>query len=411
MVIVLMFSVWRVALAGGNFNNGTNAGLLNSNFNNSSGNVNTNIGAHLYLKSEKNSTYDAMTVPLGKKNKIENSISISYLMQRTSCLLQANNEMKRHANIYGQIASRQNIELAFKNAKKGKRHYQEVANIISNPQKYLSNLQTMLEKDAFVNSEYQISDRYTGHKWRKIYKLPFYPDRLVHHCIVQVMQPIWINMFIRNTFATIPGRGIHDGVTRVKKALNDVQNTQYCLKLDVRKYYPSVDHNVLKCILQKQVKDKRLINLFNTIIDSAPGIPIGNYISQWFGNVYIAYLDHFIKEKLQVKYYFRYADDMVLLSDSKTELWTWKAEIEQYLNNNLKLSLKDNYQVFPIDVRGIDFLGYRFYHTHTLIRKEIVKNFKKSINSEKAAKQTQSAYWGWFKHADTYNLTQKYFQS
>jgi len=409
-VIILMLLVWRVVLAGGNFNNGSNAGLLNSNFNNSSSNANSNIGGHLYLKHIKTYPLGIITLPLGKKeNSNHNSVST---IAGTLCWLQANqNNMKRYSHLFENIIAPENLATAFEKARKGKAHYREVREISKNPEHYLLKLHNLLKEGQYENSPYFIFERFTGHKLRKIYKLPFYPDRIVHHSIVQVMMPIWMNLFIRDTFATIPGRGIHDGVSRVKKALQDGPNTKYCLKMDVRKYYPSVDHDVLKLILQKQIKDSKLMHLLNTIIDSAPGIPIGNYISQWFGNVYLAYFDHFVKENLGIKYYFRYADDMVLLSNSKHELRQQKESIEKYLNENLKLSLKGNYQIFPVDARSIDFLGYRFYHTHVLVRKGVVKNFKKSIHNQKADKQTQSAYWGWFKYANTYNLTQKYFQT
>ncbi len=407
---MLMLLIWRVVLAGGNLNNGSNAGLLNSNFNNSSSNVNTNIGGQLYLKQKNIYPFGIITLPLGKKQK-SGLRSVSTVPGKLCSLQAKQKNMKRYSHLFEQVIAPENIKLAFEKARKGKANYREVREISSHPEKYLQALHELLRDEQFENSPYFIFERFTGHKVRKIYKLPFYPDRMTHHAIVQVMMPIWANQFIRDTYATIPGRGIHDGVARVKKALEDVPNTKYCLKMDVRKYYPSVDHDILKSILQKQIKDDKLMRLMNTIIDSAPGIPIGNYISQWFGNVYLSYLDHFVKENLRAKYYFRYADDMVLLSNCKMQLWEWKEKINNYLNDRLKLQLKDNYQVFPVEARSIDFLGYRFYHTHTLVRKGIVKNFKKSIQNQKAAKQTQSAYWGWFKYANTYNLTRKYFQS
>jgi len=320
-----------------------------------------------------------------------------------------NANMKRYNNLYEKMIAVDNINTAYKNAKIGKRHYREVIEIDRNPGVYIDKLHHILKSEQFINSDYVVFKRFTGHKEREIYKLPFFPDRIVHHCIVQIMQPIWISILIRNTFSTIPYRGIHDGVNRIKHSLKDKQETKYCLKMDVKKYYPSIDHDILKSILRRKIKDKKLINLMNIIIDSAPGIPIGNYISQWFGNIYLAYFDHFVKENLKVKYYFRYADDLVIFDRSKQHLSSIKTAIEQYLNNNLNLKLKENYQIFPIDIRGVDFLGYRFFHDYTLIRKSIVNNFKRKIKNRRANKHIDSAYWGWFKHADTYRLTNKYF--
>lgn len=113
--------------------------------------------------------------------------------------------------------------------------------------------------------------------------------------------------------------------------------------MDIRKFYPSVNHDILKAIIRKKIKDDDLLWLLDEIIDSADGVPIGNYLSQFFANLYMAYFDHWVKEELKVKYYYRYADDIVLLSDSKEQLRNWLLAIKVYLTSMLKLKLKDNY--------------------------------------------------------------------
>jgi len=403
-VIILWLFSWQVAAWGGNLNNGTNAGLGYANFNNTTG-ANTNYSSHLCLK--ENLTF-VITPALAEKYKIKNTVSSH--SKRKLHFVQAQ-QMKRKGDLFEKLCDKGNIEIAYKNAKKGKRYYKDVIEIEKNPDKYINELQSLLINNQFVNSKYKVFSKNTGHKIREIYKLPFYPDRIVHHCIVQVCQPVWIQLFIRDTYSTIPCRGIHDGLNRLKNALKDVQNTQYCLKLDVRKYYPSIDHQILKSIIRQKIKDKNLLSLIDKIIESAPGVPIGNYLSQWLGNLYLAYFDHFVKENLKVKYYFRYCDDMVLLSNDKSQLWEWKNNIEKYLNNNLKLDLKSNYQVFPVNIRGIDFLGYKCFYNYALIRKSIKQEFKRKLKNKIATPQTQSAYWGWFKYANTFNLTQKYFKN
>ena len=314
--------------------------------------------------------------------------------------------MKRIGNLYSKIYDYKNIELAFKNAKKGKKKYNEVKLIESNKEFYFNQIHEMLKYNTFKNGKYEVFEKQSGHKLRQIFKLPFFPDRIIHHCIVQILEPIWTKSFIRDTYSTIPNRGIHDGVKRMKQYM--ISKPKYCLKLDVRKFYPSIDHDVLKQILAKKIKCVKTLNLLSEIIDSAPGIPIGNYLSQWFGNIYLSYIDHFIKEKLMVKQYCRYCDDMVLLHDNKEFLWSCHHKIDDELRK-LKLDIKSNYQLFPVDIRGVDFLGYRFFHNYTLVRKSIVKNFKSKIN-KKARPQDFAAYWGWFKHANTYNLVKKYFK-
>ena len=163
--------------------------------------------------------------------------------------------------------------------------------------------------------------------------------------------------------------GIHAAAKAVELALKDVAGTQYCLKLDVKKFYPSVDHDVLKKFLRRKFKDADLLWLLDEIIDSAPGLPIGNYLSQYFANFYLAYFDHWIKETKRVKYYFRYADDMVILASNKSDLHKLLFEMRQYLLG-LKLDIKDNYQVFPVEERGIVFKQQKrvvFVGANTLI--------------------------------------------
>lgn len=320
--------------------------------------------------------------------------------------------MKRHINLYDAISSKDNIRSALFNSIKNKGHYSEVKQIIKNPEKYVELLNELLINNNFKNSKYTVFLKTTGHKTREIYKLPLFPDRVLHHAIVQIMMPIWINILIRDTYSTIPKRGIHDGVRRIKAALKDQPNTIYTLKLDIQKYYLNINHDILLNILNKKIKDKRLMSLFDEIIKSAQGIPIGNYISQWFGNIYLAYFDHFVKEELGAKYYFRYCDDIVILSSNKEYLHAIFLKIKDYLDINLKLTIKKNYQIFPTSIRGIDFLGYRFYHTHTLVRKSIVKNYKRKLkhtqlNGHKRRSQLAS-YNGWFLHANTFNLLKKY---
>lgn len=313
--------------------------------------------------------------------------------------------MKRVGHIFNQFCSEKNIRLAFANAEKGKRHYRDVHIIASNLDYYVSDLQEKLQSKTFRTSKYEIFTRNSGGKLRQIYKLPYYPDRIVHHCIIQVVQSLWVSLLIRDTFSTIPGRGIHDGVDRIKKSLKDVDGTRYCLKLDIKKYYPSINHTILKQIIRKKIKDQDFLSVLDEIIDSAPGIPIGNYVSQWFGNLYLAYFDHWVKEELKCRYYYRYCDDLVIMGASKQDLRDKMAQINDYLQTELSLELKSNHQIFPVQKRGIDFLGYRFFHGYTLVRKRIVKAMKQKVGNRKS----MASYWGWLKHADAYRLTQKYF--
>lgn len=314
--------------------------------------------------------------------------------------------MKRYGYLWEPMCSLENIELAHHRARRGKRHYAEVKMVDEDPQRYFAEIRQMLTEKTFVNSDYTVMIKTEGPKEREIWRLPYYPDRIIHHCILNVLEPIFMRHYIRDTFAALPGRGIHDGVRRVRKALKDEGGTRYCLKLDVRKFYQSIDHNVLKGQIRKRVKDPHVLWLTDAIIDSAPGVPIGNYTSQHFANYALSDFDHWVKETLGVKHYFRYCDDMVLLSSDKGVLHAWRKEIGAYLRERMHLKVKDNWQVFPVADRGIDFLGYRFFHTHTLVRRSIVRAFKRRFRH--GSRRSMAAYNGWFKWADTHNLKQKY---
>jgi retron-type reverse transcriptase len=147
-----------------------------------------------------------------------------------------------------------------------------------------------------------------------------------------------------------------------------------------------------------------LLWLLDEIIDSAPGLPIGNYLSQYLANFYLTYFDHWLKEEKRVKYYYRYADDVVILSGNKRELHQLLEDIKLYLEE-LKLEVKENHQVFPV-ARGIDYVGYVFYHTHIRLRKQIKKNFARKISRNPTHASTAS-YLGWLSHCNGKHLTKK----
>lgn len=299
--------------------------------------------------------------------------------------------MKRVRDLYHKIADIENLKLAARKAKKGKSNRPEVIYFFEHEDELLIKLQKQLLDHTYRTSEYTTFKIYEP-KERVIYKLPFYPDRIVHHAVMNILEPIWTKVFISNTYSCIKGRGIHGAFRAVKKALRDRENTKYCLKLDVRKFYPSINHSKLKDIIRRKIKDKELLMLLDEIIDSTDGVPIGNYLSQFFANLFISYLDHDLKEKLRIKYYFRYADDMVILSSNKQQLHEIKDYVQQRLTE-LDLQLKDNHQIFEVESRGISFVGYVFYHDKVLLRKNVKVNMcKRSARLNKRKNLTKQKY-------------------
>lgn len=313
--------------------------------------------------------------------------------------------MKRRNNLYQRICSVENLQLADSIARKGKLNQPGVLRHDRNRDHNIQDLHLALINKTYKTSEYTTFTIYEP-KERVISRLPYYPDRIVHHAIMNILEPVFVSTFTADTYSCIKKRGIHAAARAVKEALKDTPGTQYCLKLDIKKFYPNIDHEVLKQLLRRKIKDQDLLWLLDSIIDSAPGLPIGNYLSQYFANFYLTYFDHWMKEDLQVKYYFRYADDMVILSDNKDYLHQVLAQIRLYLHDNLKLQIKENYQVFPVAARGIDFVGYVFYHTHTLLRKSIKKSFARML-AKNSNPQSIASYRGWAIHCNSKNLLKK----
>lgn len=321
--------------------------------------------------------------------------------------------MKRINNLFEQICSIENIELADERARRNKTNRKNVKIHDKHRKEDNEKIRQMLLTGIYVTSKYKTFKIYEP-KERIIFSLPYYPDRIIHHAIMNILEPIWINIFIDNTYSCIKGRGIHKLVKDLKGDLQkDRENTKYCLKLDITKFYPSIDHDILKEIIRKKIKDKLLLVLLDSIIDSAEGVPIGNYLSQFFANLYLAYFDHWVKEVLKVKYYYRYADDIVILCSNKKQLHYWFKQINNYLNIKLKLKIKPNYQVFPTDSRGINFVGYVFRHDYILIRKSLKQRMFRLINKYKNNKITftrflhgMNSYLGWLKYCNSKHLLQ-----
>ena len=316
--------------------------------------------------------------------------------------------MKRIGNLYERIYSIDNLILADKRARKGKINTKEVKEFDKSRYRNISTLHHLLKESKYKTSEYKIFTLFDP-KEREVYKLPYFPDRITHHAIMNVLEDIFVKTFTTDTYNCIKDRGIHKAFYKLKKDLKNTKSAKYCLKLDIKKFYPSINNNILKELLRKKFKDEKLLNLLDEIIDSTKGVPIGNYLSQFFANFYLCYFDHWIKETLKIKSYYRYCDDIVILASSKEELHIIFNNIKEYLNNNLLLEIKSNFQIFPINKRGIDFVGYKFYHTHIRLRKSIKIRFIKMIKYNKNEKSIAS-YNGWLSHANCINLKNKYIK-
>lgn len=333
--------------------------------------------------------------------------------------------MKRVGFLYEKVYDKENIRKAIINAQKGKSHYRGVINVNKSPEKYVDLLHDMLKNKTYETSEYKVYTKIDKGKEREVYKLPFFPDRICHWAIIQIVEPYFLNKLNHCTHSAIPERGIHSAFKQLDDYMrNNIEETKYCLKMDVKKYYPSIPHRELKKMYRGIFKDPHLLWLIDEIISSGGdgvGVPIGNYLSQYSGNLFLYKFDRWLKEDLRLNYYIRYMDDMVILHHDKRFLHELKLKIEKYLEVELKVSIKGDWQVFPSRTRGIDFVGYRHFGDYILLRKSIALSLKrkmnkivKNINNGRSLTYNEwcsvNSYKGWLKWCDGHDLYKKYIK-
>ncbi len=332
--------------------------------------------------------------------------------------------MKRYGDLFERIVDINNIVRAHLNARKHKTKDKDVRRVDRDVLGYCMKIRQMLIDKTYTTSEYHIFEIEDNGKRREIVELPYYPDRIIQWAILQVIEPIFCKHLIPTTYAALPKRGTHAALTKLRAYIaNDPTGTSECMKADVKKFFPNINKAILKALLRRKFKDKDLLWLLDDIIDSydkgnPKGIPIGSYMSQYFGNFYLSYFDHWVKEEKRVKYYLRYMDDIVILSDSKEYLHRLRRKIAEYLAVNLDLTVKENWQVFPTCVRGIDFVGYRHFGKYTLLRtstkkrlKTATKRLRRKINKGKqltpSDRSTVGSYSGILQWCDSTHLKDK----
>ncbi len=339
--------------------------------------------------------------------------------------------MKRFKNLYSKITSFENLVLASIEARKGKRYQPNVTRFHFRLEWELLALKAELETQAYQPGEYR-SFYIFDPKKRMISAAP-YRDRVVHHALCNVIQPLFERSFIDTSYANRKGKGSHAAIRKCQEYLH---SNQYVLKSDIRKYFPSIDHAVLKEEICRKIGCQKTLWLIDLIIDNSneqegfhtyfegddlftpfkrrKGLPIGNLTSQYFANIYLNRFDHFVKEKLKIKHYIRYVDDFVLFGDSKEELRMAQNQIEAYLANYRLLLHPKKTHIFPTK-NGVTFLGQRIFDTHRLLKKENVRRFRKRLkdNNEQFHKGKLkvadfecrlNSWLGHAKQADTFRL-------
>ncbi len=338
--------------------------------------------------------------------------------------------MKTYKNLYPKVYNLSNLILAWRKARKGKTRKEYVKEFEKNLVKNLLTLYKELKEGTYKPKPltvFIIRDP----KTRRISKAEFI-DRIVHHALFRIIEPIFDKNFIYDSCANRKNKGNLFAIKRFDKfkrkvsnngkiLKNNFQDTNfvqgYCLKADIKHYFDEVNHEILLSIIKRKISDNLLINLIEKIVRTqneererdnslclkGKGMPLGNLTSQFFANIYLNELDYFIKHELKAKYYIRYVDDFVILHSSKEQLEEWKEKINFFLKEKLKLELhKDKSKIIPLS-KGIDFVGFRNFYHFKLLRKRNIRKMKSKLNrlreKKLKVKEFAQSFQGWRAYA------------
>lgn len=311
--------------------------------------------------------------------------------------------------IYENIISLENLLEAWKEFVKGKRNRKDVQEFEMSLMRNIFSLNTDLKNKTYKHGPYQafnISDP----KPRNIHKASV-RDRLLHHAIHRKLYPEFDRTFIADSFSCRVGKGTHRALNRFRsfayKASRNNTRTCWVLKCDIRKFFASIDHAILLATLTKHIADEDILWLLTQIITSfettsGKGLPLGNLTSQLLVNIYMNEFDQYVKHILKQKYYIRYADDFVLLSHSKDDLYELLVNVDEYLQAELKLSLHPNKVFLTTLASGVDFLGWVHFPDHRVLRTVTKRRAVQGLKSENEARR--NSYVGLLKHGNTHKL-------
>lgn len=348
--------------------------------------------------------------------------------------------MKTYKHLYPGIYAFDNLYWAYRAARRGKRDRPVVADFEFDLERNLLNLERELRDQTYQPGAY--TSFYIYEPKRRLVSAAPFKDRVVHHALCNVIEPIWEARFIATSFACRVGKGTHKALDQCH---NWVKRYAYAFQGDIVKYFPSIDHQILYGLLTKRIADKEVLELTRRILDSGAGIldreytqayfpgddifaplrprglPIGNLTSQFWANIYLHELDKFVKHELHCSAYLRYMDDFALFSDDKAQLHAWKNAIDDFLAGRLRLVLHPKKSlVFPVKV-GMDFCGFRLFPTHRRLRRSSVRRFVQRFRHQRQAYQEGTlsldelnvSLQSWIAHAahgDTWRLRSRLFR-
>lgn len=336
--------------------------------------------------------------------------------------------VKTYRNLYPQVYAFENLYTAYRRARRGKRAKASVAAFERHEEEELLALQDELQAQSYQPGKYRTF--YIHEPKRRLIAAAPFRDRVVHHALCQVIEPIWERLFIYDSYANRVGKGTHRALDRCQAY---ARRYPYVLQCDIQQFFPSIDHSILQSILAYRIHDTRVLWLCERILQSGQavqletidadgtdgigcqrGLPIGNLTSQFWANVYLNNFDHFIQRELHCHAYLRYVDDFLLFAERKETLWSWRWALIEFLAG-LRLKLHENRaQVYPVQ-NGIPFLGFRVYPTHRRLKRRNHIHFRRrlrflicqALETSEGWASLQASIAGWVNHVrygDTWGL-------
>jgi RNA-directed DNA polymerase len=330
-----------------------------------------------------------------------------------------------HRDLWKELCSIHNLELAYKKARKHKTLRPNVQKFEKNLLENFNSLRTNLLLHSYKPRPLE-TFILRDPKTRKINKSCF-SDRVIHHALCNIIEPFFEKMFIYDSYANRKGKGTLKAIQRFeffsKKLSKNNTSSISTLKSDIRHYFDDVDHTILLKIIGKRISDPKVLWLIRRVLSNystikGKGMPLGNLTSQFFANVYLNELDQFVKHELKAKQYIRYVDDFVILHHSEEQLTEWKEKIAEFLREKLLLGLHPEKTRIILSKRGVDFLGLKVFPYHKLMKKRNIRSFKKKLrlicekynHGEIMYDEIYDFLEGWIayaKNANTYNLRRK----
>ncbi|MFA7285986.1 MAG: reverse transcriptase/maturase family protein [Candidatus Paceibacterota bacterium] len=311
---------------------------------------------------------------------------------------------------YDAIISIENLLNAWQNFKRNKKNKKDVQVFERDLMKNILELYRDLKDRNYTHSSYthfKINDP----KPRDIHKAEA-RDRVVHHLLYEFLYPFFNNTFISDSYSCRLGRGTHKGLHKFRSYILKVSKNKtkacFVLKCDIKKFFANIDHRILKEILIRKIQDKTLLNLLDNIIDSFhTGLPLGNLTSQLLVNIYMNEFDQYMKHKLKVKYYIRYADDFVILNNDRLYLENLVVEIDNFLKEKLKLELHPNKVSVESIYSGVDFLGWVDSSTHRVLRNTTKKRMFRNLKNNNSKIESVASYLGMLKVGQGFKLKER----